>query len=114
MKVEYSSNNSGGSWWLKKKDWLNLEKAGWTVEWKEDTFLGSDAMHCNKEFNTIREALEEFEEITGQDVGDNGCNCCGPPHSFSWDDEYASGSDLYPYLYGTQAKSLRDFYEGEK
>jgi hypothetical protein len=39
MKVEYSSNNSGGSWWLKDKDWYTLEKAGWKVEWyKEETF----------------------------------------------------------------------------
>lgn len=33
MKVEYSSNNSGGDWWLKRGDWEALEKAGWRVEW---------------------------------------------------------------------------------
>ena len=33
MKVTYSSNNSGGDWWLKDKDWKALEKAGWTVIW---------------------------------------------------------------------------------
>lgn len=31
--VEYDSNNSGGHWWLKDKDWYALEKAGWIVEW---------------------------------------------------------------------------------
>ncbi len=27
-KIEYSSNNSGGDWWLKDEDWFALEKAG--------------------------------------------------------------------------------------
>ena len=36
MMVEYSSNNSGGGWWLKDKDWFALEKAGWTVAWIKD------------------------------------------------------------------------------
>lgn len=31
--VEYDSNNSGGSWWLKDEDWAALEKAGWYVQW---------------------------------------------------------------------------------
>lgn len=31
--VEYSSNNSGGNWWLKDEDWHALEKAGWVVHW---------------------------------------------------------------------------------
>jgi hypothetical protein len=33
MYVEYSSNNSGGSWWLKDAAWRALEDAGWIVEW---------------------------------------------------------------------------------
>lgn len=33
MYVEYSSNNSGGHWWLEDADWKNLEAAGWKVEW---------------------------------------------------------------------------------
>jgi hypothetical protein len=31
--VEYNSNNSGGRWWLSDQNWLDLEKAGWRVEW---------------------------------------------------------------------------------
>ena len=31
--VEYSANNSGGSWWLKDEDWRALERAGWKVAW---------------------------------------------------------------------------------
>lgn len=33
MYVEYSSNNSGGSWWLEDQDWRSLEAGGWKVEW---------------------------------------------------------------------------------
>lgn len=33
MKIEYSSNNSGGRWWLKDEDWKALEDAGWEVIW---------------------------------------------------------------------------------
>ena len=32
MKIKYRSNNSGGGWWLKDKDWLALKKAGWRLE----------------------------------------------------------------------------------
>jgi len=38
MKVEYSSNNSGGHWWLSDKDWINLESNGWDVIWGELVF----------------------------------------------------------------------------
>lgn len=31
--VEYNSNNSGGSWWLRDADWKALEEAGWIVQW---------------------------------------------------------------------------------
>lgn len=31
--VEYSSNNSGGTWWLADEHWHALEAAGWRVQW---------------------------------------------------------------------------------
>lgn len=34
--IEYSSNNSGGSWWLDDADWHALEAAGWIVHWVHD------------------------------------------------------------------------------
>lgn len=115
-RFEYSSNNSGGNWWLKDKDWINLEKAGWFVIWgsydfckpekstniycflglrscpghrrfksfkdmgKNDRYLGCLAKDCYKDFNSIEEAIEEFERITHQTYDDEGCECCGPPH----------------------------------
>lgn len=45
-------------------------------------FCGTKAMYAVKDFNSIEEAIEEFESITGQDVYNLGCDCCGPPHSF--------------------------------
>lgn len=96
VKVEYDSNNSGGSWWLEDKDWTALEKAGWTVKWfkdetdrlfkadKDGRWLGALATTAEKEFETFEDGIQEWEKITGQDSTDEGCNCCGPPHSFSW------------------------------
>lgn len=81
--VRYSSNNSGGSWWLSESDWKNLEKGGWTVEWTDNDFLGAKARDANKVFDNLDAAISDFESITGQDAGDPGCNCCGQPHQFS-------------------------------
>jgi hypothetical protein len=50
MKIEYSSNNSGGEWWLKDKDWIALEAAGWSVPWGGLAYCGyeGDAKFCPK------------------------------------------------------------------
>lgn len=97
MKIEYDSNNSGGNWWLEDKDWEALEAAGWEVEWgglgssfskekpkKGDRWLGALACTASKNFETPGDAMREFEKITGQDVSNGGCNCCGAPHRFRW------------------------------
>jgi len=127
MKVEYSSNNSGGSWWLKDKDWKKLEKAGWKVEWvknnkdmkmfldKDGRYLGALAKYASKDFKTLREAIEEWESVVGLDASDEGCNCCGPPHSFSCGEgeEYqcAYGKGVVGVLYDNAPTSLREAAE---
>lgn len=129
MKVTYSSNNSGGGWWLKDKDWRALEKAGWKVRWiaedkwykdKADSdgrWLGCIAKEASKTFKTVKAAMEEFEKVTGQSVTDEGCNCCGAPHSFEWATKeskfnYASGDDCATYLYGDEGNlSKRELLE---
>ena len=128
MLVGYSSNNSGGDWWLSDQEWKNLEKAGWTVCWisgedkpytkpdSEGRYMGALATRAYIEIDSIREALKSFEAATNQSASDNGCKCCGPPHAFSWGygihyipEEvtekykldpwgYASGSELLNYL----------------
>jgi hypothetical protein len=98
--VEYSSNNSGGSWWLSDEDWKALEKAGWNVHWEKDNnpiggtdkdgrWLGALATGADIKVNTydmsdaFKQAVESWRTATGQNPGAEGCNCCGSPHSFS-------------------------------
>jgi hypothetical protein len=132
-KVEYSSNNSGGSWWLGEKEWLALEAAGWAVSWrggglmdttKAETleeakakgkgFLGAYATdaHLDVEAETPKEALgvaiKSWEKVTAMQASEDGCNCCGAPHSFSTDDEYASGEGVLSYIFEHVPGSLRD------
>lgn len=92
MKVRYKSNNSGGSWWLKDDDWKALEAAGWQVEWSKDEewkdadgvrWLGAlAAAAVSPDVESVDVAIAEWERVTGQDAGAEGCNCCGSPHSF--------------------------------
>ncbi len=145
--VEYSSNNSGGRWWLKPADWTKLEKAGWRVQWggnwfcrskynltkgktpqkppkrlcaankcpghrlfesmppEADYYMGTPATYASKSFPTLADAVREWEKVTGLDATDEGCNCCGAPHSFN----YTSGEGLVQVLYGESAPtSLRE------
>lgn len=90
---KYTTNNSGGAWWLKDQDWLALEKAGWTVFWSKDDpycdpyrepdgrFLGSLAVEAAKKFASEGDAIAEWSRLTIQDYYEDGCPCCGPPHS---------------------------------
>lgn len=141
IPVEYSTNNSGGSYWLKNKDWKALANAGWKI-FGFDNFVYENGNHkpdkdglptrkgkvpvqgqyAFKKFNNIQEALAEFEKLTGQDVTAEGCNCCGPPHSFTWgkdiivrppkeklseqDYHYASGENLLDYMYPDKPTTL--------
>lgn len=80
--VEYSSNNSGGYWWLTDEDWKNLEKAGWEVDWEEGRRMRALATSAKRYGVSLRVAMAEFEDVTGQSPFDQGCNCCGKPHEF--------------------------------
>lgn len=132
--VEYDSNNSGGSWWLKDEDWEALAAAGWNVHWTQpdklgslrsamddpdykspgpldprdktgERWLGALATAAAKEFENPRDAIEEFERVTGQDASAEGCNCCGSPHSFSYTD--ADGG--YHYASARVVETAIDF-----
>ena len=102
MKVEYRSNNSGGSWWLEDKHWIALEKAGWKVDWAKDwkedgsegfrdkggRYMGALARGAEIEGMKLREAVDHWEDATGLCATDAGCPCCGPPHEFTeYDDK---------------------------
>lgn len=92
--VEYSANNSGGGWWLSDDDWYALERAGWIVDWYKDQtdwngrpypdgqFLGALATRAFLPHATESEAIESWQNATGQWASEIGCECCGPPHDF--------------------------------
>ena len=92
--VEYKSNNSGGNWWLTDENWMDLEKAGWKVNWEKDNtskffpsdesgrWLGALATSATLPNTSIKEAIKSFEAVTGLSTNAVGCSCCGPPHSF--------------------------------
>lgn len=109
MRVKYDSNNSGGAWWLTDQNWLDLESAGWTVNWfrdgldwfeltvKDGRWLGALAREATREGLTLGEAIKEWESITGQKSNALGCPCCGVPHSFyAYDDEGKCIGSYYP------------------
>jgi hypothetical protein len=110
--VTYDSNNSGGHWWLSDEYCEKLAEAGWNVHWVGDgslmggrpstayseplkpcpktadmRWLGALACSASKEFDNASDAIAEWEQITGQAANEEGCNCCGSPHSFQYDDE---------------------------
>ena len=95
-RYRYSSNNSGGSWWLSDENWKALEQSGWDVKWYKDKvdiftnkphkngrWLDALATEAFKKFISIESAIDEFEEVAQQDYYANGCNCCGRPHWIS-------------------------------
>lgn len=111
-EVEYSSNNSGGRWWLDDQDWYDLEKDGWTVNWakdrkngewckpdKDDRWLGALAYNATKKFAARDKyaaeglAIADWQNITGKYERETGCPCCGVPHSF-----WATEVELYIFL----------------
>lgn len=113
--VEYSSNNSGGSWWLTDEDWKNLEAAGWEVDWyanRKDSFtkrdhpdgrfLGALASSAKRYGVSLRMAIAEWEDITGEYSNDLGCSCCGTPHSFTLYSSSGKYLDSYSPDYPTQ------------
>lgn len=146
MIIEYHSNNSGGVDWLTHEDWEKLRQSGWklfghgdfhftdghnTVNengmplWESETDKPNSRSfgkvdlgirYAFKRFDSIQEAIREFEKLTKQDVTEEGCNCCGPPHEFKWsssgcvtgtcdcngphkDYNWGSGEDLLEYIF---------------
>lgn len=49
----------------------------------EYRWLGALATHAFRVGLSLREAVAEWERVTGLDASDSGCECCGPPHVFA-------------------------------
>lgn len=107
--LNYSSNNSGGSWWLTDKNWKDLEAAGWKVDWVKDRkdrfgspdsegrWLGALATSASREVDDPEEGVAEWSEITGESPS---CNCCGEPHSFTFEDAETGKTQYFSTYYG--------------
>ena len=108
MKFIFSENNSGGKWWLKRTQYESLFKSGWVYEPKEyqikngydkksfyETFFTAKLdlfpevddvpygwrLNLVGEFNSMEDAIENWENTTGRDINEQGCSCCGNPFS---------------------------------
>ncbi len=94
FEVDFSENNSGGSWWLTDGDYRNLEEAGWKMG--RVSSVGNHIAGASKVFTARDEhvaeatAIAEWESITGEDSEEIGCTCCGQPYSF-WTSEVEGG-----------------------
>ena len=85
MIVRYSSNNSGGDWWLSEADWHNLSNAGWKVEFEK--FLGAIARTATIEADSLEQAIDKWVDVVGLYPDAIGCPCCGRPHYFSVEED---------------------------
>ena len=92
MKVTYQYTPSGIGPHFGMNQWRKLEAAGWLLEW-----YGTDVYSASKEFESPGDAMREVQDIVEQFVCDDGCPCCGPPHSFSWPGGRASGEECEQY-----------------
>lgn len=93
--VRYSTNNSGGSYWLGDKEWKALEAGGWTVEWSDwergrHSWRGAYDSVPHYAWAPVgmteAQAKADFARLTDEDPDAQGCNCCGRPHNFSVED----------------------------
>jgi hypothetical protein len=51
----------------------------------DQRWLGALAKSACKRFGSAAEGVAEFEFLAHQSARDEGCSCCGPPHSFEWE-----------------------------
>jgi hypothetical protein len=99
-RVGCSENNSGGAFWLKKKHYEAMAKAGFdvNVDLDKNYWTRGFAITVVAPNEDIAEhiAKEKFYDATGFTGDEEGCNCCGQPFyfqvidgdkTFYWEDE---------------------------
>jgi len=98
MKIRYSTNNSGGNYWLSEKNWYELQRAGWEIlELTKDEY-GYGRTLCHEAFldcSSVEEAKASFQQATGLNPTTRGCSCCGMPHQFTEEDEKEAPTQEY-------------------
>ncbi len=90
MRIEYSSNNSGGGWWLKDEDWKNLEAAGWIVEWGKKWFHLDDGRFSGLSSLFGRRPDYVSDECDNRSEGGG---CCGHRLFRSYEEAIAGGEE---------------------
>lgn len=80
-EYSYSHNNSGGFDWLNLAQWKKLEAAGWDIDWRDESDHSQGAYGADKSFPTHKDAVDEWTYLTGENINDIGCECCGMPHA---------------------------------
>ena len=113
-KYSFRENNSGGEWWLNKQQYQKLFANGWKLEkgWDKkgkhqdptkpfsDGDDRDDAPYGWRHSlyfmaTSMQEAVECWENATGEDFFSRGCHCCGAPFSMrEKDGEYLSGNSV--------------------
>jgi hypothetical protein len=78
---------------------------------RDGRYLGAIATEAFVNRDCVKDALLEFEKITGQEVSEEGCNCCGAPHCFSWDGGSCSGEGCLAFLYEKVPDNYREAVE---
>jgi len=94
MWFEFSENNSGGSWWLNRDQYIALLKSGkWGIDIEGvecssrfSIFENDDVPYVLRhnlvgQFNSQQEAEDSWESLTGYSLEEEGCECCGRPFS---------------------------------
>lgn len=84
--IEFSENNSGGSFWLSEENYQALKDIGWEGEGivPGERYAGRTLTRTGV---SRRVALAEFEDATGWSPYEEGCDCCGQPFNFYEYDE---------------------------
>ena len=91
-KTTIHLNNSGGSDWLSDQNLLDLQSKGWKMgDHKRRWGPRAGYPYQISRLLPEREALAEFEDVTGYTGYERGCDCCGSP--FWWDEENVAPAD---------------------
>lgn len=74
-----------------KSDWRPKNYADALARGKKERYLDALATSAlSPEVESVGEAIRSWEKATGLDASAEGCNCCGPPHTFEvqmWNEE---------------------------
>lgn len=110
MIYTFSETNSGGRWWLNRKQYEALFAAGWKYtpsEYdlennydKKSLFGGDDVPYGWRhnlclEAESIQDAVENWESATGEYFFAGGCPCCGAPFNIYSENYAESASGEY-------------------